>query len=898
MASLAHALLGIPARCALCRALNPHLSPSRRFPISSISRPSSTTTTRARLAARSRLNAVNNLTTVHGASAPATVELPVTCYQLIGVPDEAEKDEVIKAVMDLKISEVEEGYTESAIESRQDLLRDVRDKLIIEPEYAANSDKSIRPNSALQIPWAWLAAALCLLLEVGEVELVLDIGQAAVKHPEAKPYIHDILLSIALAECATAKISFEQNKVSQGFEAITRAQSHLRSKKSFEKISLFSKIDRAKTMCECLISSELMNLKLEEAFTLFLLAEDNDAAVVEKLQRLDGNKNKLIQVLCKQGDLKLALQLFPHEPNPSQQACELLILLCIRHNSLSDGLDVHRHLVDGGWDQDPFLATKLIEMYSELDSIENAREVFDKTRKRTIYMWNALFRALTLAGHGTEVLNMYRQMNTIGVLSDRFTYTYVLKACVVSECLSSLLQKGKEIHGHILRHGYGAHVHVTTTLLDMYARFGCVSNACRVFDQMQNRNVVSWSAMIACYSKNARPYEALELFRKMILEAPDLLPNSVTMVSVLQACAALAALEQGKFIHGYILRRGLDSTLPVMSSLVTMYARCGKLELAQQVFNKIKRKDVVSWNSLISSYGIHGYGKRAIQIFEDMINHGVSPSYISFVSVLGACSHEGLVEEGKAIFQSMVKEHGLYPSIEQYACMVDLLGRANRLDEAAKIIEDMRIEPGAQVWGALLGSCRIHGNVELAERASKRLFELEPRNAGNYVLLADIYAEAKMWDEVKRVKQLLEAQELQKVPGRSWIEVNKKMYSFDSVDEFNPQMEQLHALLGELSIEMKGRGYKPQTKVVLYDLDEEEKERIVLGHSEKLAVAFGLINTRKGEIIRISKNLRLCEDCHYVTKFISKFTNREILVRDVNRFHHFQNGVCSCGDYW
>jgi hypothetical protein len=230
--------------------------------------------------------------------------------------------------------------------------------------------------------------------------------------------------------------------------------------------------------------------------------------------------------------------------------------------------------------------------------------------------------------------------------------------------------------------------------------------------------------------------------------------------------------------------------------------------------------------------------------------------------------------------------------------MVDLLGRANRLEEAAKIIENMRIEPGPKVWGSLLGSCRIHCNVELAERASIRLFDLEPTNAGNYVLLADIYAEAGMWDGVKRVKKLLEARGLQKVPGRSWIEVKRKIYSFVSVDEVNPRMEQLHALLVKLSMELKEEGYVPQTKVVLYDLKAAEKERIVLGHSEKLAVAFGLINSSKGEVIRITKSLRLCEDCHSFTKFISEFANKEILVRDVNRFHHFRDGVCSCGDYW
>ncbi|KAK2993151.1 hypothetical protein RJ640_015338 [Escallonia rubra] len=611
------------------------------------------------------------------------------------------------------------------------------------------------------------------------------------------------------------------------------------------------------------------------------------------------NKNPLIQSLCKKGNLKEAIQVLSHEPNPTQQTYELLILSCSRKNSLADGEKVHRKLVNDGFDEDPFLATKLINMYSDLDSIDHARQVFDKLYNRTIYVWNALFRALTLAGHGDEVLNLYRRMNyRTGLLSDRFTYTYVLKACVASESLVSLLRKGEEIHAHILRDGYESQVHVMTTLVDMYARFGCVSSAGYVFDEMPMKNVVSWSAMIACYAKNGRPFEALELFRDMMLETLDVLPNSVTMVSVLQACAALAALEQGKLIHGYILRKGLDSVLPVISALVTLYARCGNLKLGRRVFDQMVKRDVVSWNSMISSYGIHGFGGKAIEVFKEMLNSGVPPSPISFVSVLGACSHAGLVEEGKILFQSMVREHCIYPTVEHYACMVDLLGRANRLDEAAKIIEDMRIEPGAKVWGALLGSCRIHCNVELAKRASRRLFELEPRNAGNYVLLAEIYAEARMWEEVKRVKKDLEARGLQKVSGCSWIEVRRKIYSFTSVDEFNPQIEQLHALLLNLLMEMKEKGYVPETKVVLYDLAEEEKERIVLGHSEKLAVAFGLINSSRGGTIRITKNLRLCEDCHSVTKFISKYADREILVRDVNRIHHFKDGVCSCEDYW
>ncbi|KAK4340988.1 hypothetical protein RND71_039489 [Anisodus tanguticus] len=304
----------------------------------------------------------------------------------------------------------------------------------------------------------------------------------------------------------------------------------------------------------------------------------------------------------------------------------------------------------------------------------------------------------------------------------------------------------------------------------------------------------------------------------------NMLPNSGTMVSVLQACAALAALEQGKLLHGYILRKGLDSILPVLH-------------------------------------------------------------------------HAGLVAEGKQLFDSMLKEHKIYPSVEHYACMVDLLGKANRLEEEATIIQDMRIETGPKVWGSLLGSCRIHCNVELAERENRRLFELEPTNAGNYVLLAYIYAADRMWDEVKQ-GSFLEAKGLRKVSGCSWIEVKRKIYALQSVDEINMHIEQSHALLLKLSTEMKQNGYVPDSRIVLYDLEEEEEERILLGHSEKLAVAFGLINNSKGETIRISKNLRLCEDCHSFTKLISKYTNREILVTDINRFHHFRDGVCSCGDYW
>ncbi|WOH02264.1 hypothetical protein DCAR_0521653 [Daucus carota subsp. sativus] len=619
------------------------------------------------------------------------------------------------------------------------------------------------------------------------------------------------------------------------------------------------------------------------------------------LQHTPTGSNYCIQSLCQQGDLKQAIHLLTQEPNPNIQTFELLIHSCSIKNSSFDARTVHKHVIDNGFDQNPFLATKLIGMYFELGLVESAWQVFDGICNRNLFVWNALFKGLVKVGRGDEVLGMYRRMNEGGGLSDSFTYTYVLKSCVAEKTGEGFvegLDRVKEIHGHVLRHGYWGNLHVMTTLVDVYAKFGCVECAGFVFYGMPVKNVVSWTAMIACCAKNGKPFEAVELFREMIVETHGLVPNSVTMVSVIQACTALCAVEQGRLLHGYVLRKGLDLVLPVVNALVSMYARCGDLDIGRRVFDQMKRRDVVSWNSMISGYGIHGLGKKAIEVFEEMLHCGIQPSPVSFVSVLGACSHEGLLEEGKNLFESMERDHGVYPSVKHYACLVDLLGRANRLDEAAKVIEDMQIEPGPTVWGSLLGSCRIHCNVELAESASRRLFEIEPENFGNYSLMAEIYAQAEMWTEVKRIKNLIEARGIQKLTGCSWIEVEKGIYSFISADELNPKNEVVLALLMKLLTEIKKMGYVPHTKVVLYDTSEEKKESNLLGHSEKLALAFGLMNSNEGETIRITKNLRLCEDCHLVTKFISKFLDREILVRDVNRIHRFRDGVCSCGDYW
>jgi pentatricopeptide repeat protein len=612
------------------------------------------------------------------------------------------------------------------------------------------------------------------------------------------------------------------------------------------------------------------------------------------------NDNHLIQTLCAQGRLARAAALLQGLPAPTQRTYESLLLAAARAGDAALAAAVHRRLeADPVFRSDPFLSTRLIDAYAALSALPAARQVFDEAPEKNIFLWNAMLKALALADHGEEALARLADMGRLGVPVDSYSYAHGLKACIAgSASHAPASARVREMHAHAIRRGYGLHMHVATTLIDCYAKLGIVKYAERVFAWMPERNIVSWSAMIGCYTKNERPGDAIELFQEMIACDADLVPNSITIVSVLQACAAVNALGQGKVLHAYILRRGFDSLVSVLNALMAMYIKCGCLEIGRYIFDWIgRRRDVVSWNSLISGYGMHGFGRKSLQVFEEMIKEGISPTIITFVSVLGACSHDGLVEEGKKLFESMV-EYNVTPRAEHYACMVDLLGRAGRLDEAVELIQSMRIGPSPQVWGSLLGACRIHGHVEYAEMACSHLFDLEPQNAGNYVLLADIYAQAKLQNQVDVLKELLKEHALEKVPGCSWIEVKKKLYSFGSVDNKNIQVEELQALIGEFVTQMKNEGYVPDTRSVLYDIEEEEKERILLGHSEKLAVAFGLINSGRGEPIRITKNLRLCEDCHSVTKFISKFTEREIIVRDVNRFHHFRDGVCSCRDYW
>eukprot|EP01018_Ginkgo_biloba_P003562 Gb_16895 [translate_table: standard] len=604
----------------------------------------------------------------------------------------------------------------------------------------------------------------------------------------------------------------------------------------------------------------------------------------------------MIKSYATHGFAEEALSLF-HEMlrtgiQPNKFTFASVLPACANLAALQQGMEIHVEIIKSGLVSDVFVGTALVDMYAKCGNLENACNVFDKMPERDRVSWNTMIAAYTKQGFSEQALTLFHQMQRTAFQPDDFTFASVLSACGNL----AALEKGMEIHEEIIRTGFQSSVFVESALVYMYAKCGRIDKARNVFDKMHQQDVVSWSTMIAGYAQNGQGEEALKLFRQMQLTSVK--PDSSTFASVLSACANLAALEQGMEIHEEIVSSGSQSNVFVESALVDMYAKCGSIEKARNVFDEMHQRDVASWNAMIGGYAMHGYGKDALELFEQMHQSGMNPNHVTLVCVLSACCHAGLVNEGWQYFNNMNQYYHIIPALEHYACMVDLLGRAGRLDEAEDFINKMPIKPDDVVWKCLLGACRIHNNVELGERVAERLFELDPKNAANYVQLSNIYAAAGRWDNTEMVRRMMKDRGVKKEPGCSWIEVNKKVHAFLVGDASHSQAPKIYGKLEALSRQMKAAGYVPDTKFVLHDVEEEQKEEILCHHSEKLAIAFGLINTPPGTTIRIIKNLRVCGDCHSATKFISKIVEREIIVRDGNRYHHFKDGQCSCGDYW
>jgi len=577
---------------------------------------------------------------------------------------------------------------------------------------------------------------------------------------------------------------------------------------------------------------------------------------------------------------------------PNELTFVSVVNACAILMDLKFGKQVHAYMIRSGFQCQVSVCNAIVTMYAKCQTIEDALYVFDKMQERDLISWNAMIAGYAHNGRCEEALKLSFQMKQIGMKLNQFTYASILS---VSSTLPAF-EEGKQLHGHIIQTGFDSNVFVGSALVDMYAKSGSIQCARQVLDKMPEQDVISCNAMIAGYVQYGYGEEALKLFCQM--QHTGLESDEATFASIVSACANLAVLEHGRHIHAHIFCIGFESSMSVVNALVTMYAKCGDIEDARKVFEKMIERDVVSWNAMIVGHAQHGDGVEALRLFDQMLLTGIRPDAITFLGVLSACSHTGLVDRGHYYFHSMRNEHNITPRMDHHACMIDLLGRAGCLDEAEDFINKMPFQPDVSIWVALLSACRVHGNIEIGKHVAQLLFDLEPQNTSSYVLLSNIYSAAGRWDDAAKVRKMMKDREVKKKPGCSWIEVKNRVHAFMSEDRSHPQIEEVHVMLNRLAGPMEEAGYVPNTNFVLHDMEVEHKEHVLYHHSEKLAIAFGLMSTPPGAPIRIIKNLRVCGDCHNAVKFISKIVGREIVVRDVIRFHHFRNGTCSCQDYW
>lgn len=589
--------------------------------------------------------------------------------------------------------------------------------------------------------------------------------------------------------------------------------------------------------------------------------------------------------------LDLVIRMQDEGHRPDQVTIVSILPACANIESLKFVKLIHGYVTKYGLDSLVNVSTALADAYSKCGYLNVARLIFDGMENKNVVSWNTVIDGYVQNENSKEAMELLGKMLDEGVEPTNVTIMAALHACADLGDVT----KGEFIHNLINQYNFSSDVSVMNSLISMYSKCKRVDIAAEIFKNLRNKTIVSWNAMILGYTQNGRVTEAIDHFCKMKIQ--NIKPDSFTMVSVIPAIAELSVPRQAKWIHGLVIKTCWDKNVYVMTALVDMYAKCGAITTARKLFDMMDNPHVTTWNAMIDGYGTHGLGKFAINLFGEMLKGDIKPNEITFLCVISACSHAGLVKEGQKYFSIMKNDFGLEPSMDHYGAMVDLLGRAGKLKEAWEFIQTMPVKPAINVYGAMLGACKIHKNVDLGEKAAFKLFESDPEEGGYHVLLANIYATASKWDKVAKVRVEMEKKGIRKTPGCSLIDFKNKVHSFYSGCTSHPQSEKIYAFLEKLIDKIKAAGYVPDSSSI-HDVEESVHEKLLTSHSEKLAIAFGLLNTSPGTTIHIRKNLRVCGDCHSATKYISLVTGREIIVRDMHRFHHFKNGACSCGDYW
>ncbi|XP_058102963.1 pentatricopeptide repeat-containing protein At5g13270, chloroplastic [Magnolia sinica] len=570
-------------------------------------------------------------------------------------------------------------------------------------------------------------------------------------------------------------------------------------------------------------------------------------------------------------------------------------VVLIRAVSVDSGLEigklVHSQGIRMGLIPDALIDPILVDMYVKCGCIESAHHVLDRMVEKNVVAWTGLMVGYTHADKEDEALALFGRMIQEGIELDEFVFSIALKACSGLDRLDI----GRQIHGYVVKYGMDSDVSAGTPLVDFYVKCGSLEEAHRAFEKISHPNEFSWSSIISGFCHAGKFEESIRLYKD--LRNRGIVLNSFIYTSIFQACSALADLNLGSQLHSDAVKRGLVSDLYGESALVTMYSRSGSLDYARRAFGWINRPDTIAWTAIISGCAYHGHASEALDLFRMMRSCGVRPNSVTFVGVFTACSHSGLVSEARRYLDSMSKDYGVEPTVDHYNCMVDIYCRAGRLEDAFKLIKSMPFDPDSMTWKILLGGCRTHQNVELGKIAGENLLRMAPNDTAAYVLMFNLYASARRWEEAANIRKVMIERDVRKEVSCSWITIKDKVHRFIVGDRHHPRTDEIYSKLEELSHLFAGHGYAHLIDDGSDGLHEERNEQL-LDHSERLAIAFGLISTSGNAPILVFKNLRVCSDCHDFTKWVSKTSGREVVVRDSCRFHHFKGGKCSCGDYW
>ncbi|KAF8412883.1 hypothetical protein HHK36_000855 [Tetracentron sinense] len=560
--------------------------------------------------------------------------------------------------------------------------------------------------------------------------------------------------------------------------------------------------------------------------------------------------NTMIRGYCRAKIPKLGFLLFgrmvQEEVEMDNRTFVFALKACEHFLGVVEGEEIHCRTCKAGFISDLLVQNGLMHFYVKHGSLISARHLFDSISVRDVVSWTTMIDGYAQKSIPNEALKLFDLMLSSGVEPNDVTMITVLSAC----SQMGVLSLGRSIHDFMEKKNVNCSLNLLNSLVDMYVKCGCLATARKIFDKMEfrdafswtsmingyakngelafarhlfdempERNVVSWNAMIAGYSQNNQPREALELFHDM--EEAHVVPIEATLVCVLSACAQLGCLDLGRWIHHYYIKqKRIQLSVILANAFIDMYAKCGSIDDAVNLFDQMIEKDLVSWNSMIVGYAVHGCAEQAVSLFEQMKSVGLGPDDITFVGVLSACSHGGLVIQGQEYFKNMRRVFNVEPKVEHYACMIDLLGRVGLLEEASDLIKRMPMEPDEAVWGALLNGCRMHGNVELGKLVADKLLHLDPKDSGIYALLANTCATRRRWEDVRMVRSMMRTRGIKKTPGCSSIEVEGESHEFLVADLSHQRIEEIYKVLDEIFLLSKMEGYVPKMSKLM-DLHEE-----------------------------------------------------------------------------